>query len=75
MNKKLRRAYGWVLEDMEVAGFVTEDGDVTALQAAEVFKTRAGARQGRWKCPGDVVRKVSVTKDENGKVLDIIPGR
>lgn len=70
MNKK----HGWVLQDMdETKGFVQEDGDVFDLEYARVFKTRAEARENLGKMDSDVVRKVSL--DEDGRPIEIVPGR
>jgi hypothetical protein len=68
------KTHGWVFEDTENGGFVTEEFDSLAdISQAEVFSTRKTARTHSGKLDTDIVRKVKI--DKNGKAVKIIPGR
>ena len=64
---------GWVLLDTEEKGYVDAGyGSINVgLSDANIFSTRKEAREIR--CSFDRVRKVRL--DENGKVVEIIPGK
>lgn len=69
----IKKTHGWIIENTQDHCFVKDCEDVKNLKQAEVYLTRAKAREQRWRLTFDIIRKVAL--DCGGRAVAIIPGR